>query len=100
LPGLDELRKTRKDRRRAQISQLKDRWGELTKDERGRAELKLHARRSAYLQRIRALAEKANDAKLVESVDKLITKEELRDASVMNALRTGVPGAAPSGASK
>lgn len=78
---------------------MKDRWGELTKDERGRAELKLHAQRSAYLQRIRALAEKNNDAKMVESVDKLITKEETRNANAMNALRTGGP-AAPSGAGK
>jgi hypothetical protein len=82
------------------VSKLKDRWGDLTRDERGRAELKLHARRSAYLQRIRALAEKNNDAKLVESVDKLITKEELRDGNAMNALRTGTPTPAPSGAGK
>ena len=98
LPGLEELRKTRKDRRRAQVSKLKERWGDLTKDERARAELKLHAQRSAYLQRIRALAEKANDAKLVESVDKLITKEDLRDASKMNSLRSGAPAPAASGA--
>jgi hypothetical protein len=79
---------------------LKDRWGELTRDDRGRAELKLHAQRSAYLQRIRSLAEKASDAKLVESVDKLITKEEQRDASVMNNIRNGAPATAPSGAGK
>jgi hypothetical protein len=102
---LDALRKSRPDRRRLDVQRLKNRWGELTSDERAKSELELHARRSAYLQRIRALAERANDTKLVESVDKLITKEERRDADAMNAIRTGVaPVASPlpaaSGASK
>jgi hypothetical protein len=102
---LDALRKSRADRRRLDVQRLKDRWGELTSDERAKSELKLHARRSAYLQRIRALAERANDTKLVESVDKLITKEERRDADAMNAIRTGVarvasPVPAAAGASK
>ena len=60
-----------------------------------KAELRQHAQRLAYLQRIRQLAEGKNDAKLVESVDKLITAEERRNADAMNALRTSAAGGKP-----
>jgi hypothetical protein len=79
---------------------LQARFGNaLLADPRSATELKLHAQRIAYLQRIRALAVKANDAKLVKDVDTSITKEELRSANAMNALRSGaLPAAAPGGA--
>jgi len=48
----------------------------------------LHAQRSAYLQRIRALGAKANDVAFVKTVDALITKEDARDADALNALRS------------
>ena len=94
---LDELKKTRTDRRHAEIVDLQSRWGTLLSDPRSSAELKLHAQRSAYLQRIRTLGEKANDAAFVKGVDALITKEDGRDADAMNALRSGAlpAGTAP-----
>jgi hypothetical protein len=93
---LEALKKSRPDRRHAEILDLQQRWGNLLSDSRAAAELKQHAQRIAYLQRIRALAVKANDAKLVKDVDLLLTKEELRDANALNALRSGaLPGGAP-----
>jgi hypothetical protein len=108
--NLDELKKTRTDRRHAEVVDLQSRWGTLLSDPRSADELKLHAQRSAYLQRIRALGEKANDATFVKGVDALITKEDGRDADAMNALRSGAlpagtaaaaaPAAAVAGATK
>jgi hypothetical protein len=86
---IEELKKTRPDRRKAEFDQLQARWGELLRDPRAGTELKQHAQRTAYLQRIRALASKANDAKTVQAVDVLITKEDTRNADAMNALRSG-----------
>ena len=82
---LEKLRNSRKDRRQAEVTRLQQRWGELVSDDRAKAELTLHAQRAAYLQRIRALAERANDFKLVQSVDELITQEERRDAARIGA---------------
>jgi hypothetical protein len=90
--GGDKLRTTRADRRHAEVEKLEQRWGDLLNDDRAKAELKLHAQRIAYLQRIRSLA--SSDAKIVESVDQLLTQEERRDADAMNALRSGAPGGA------
>jgi hypothetical protein len=86
-PAIDKLRATRSDRRHAEVEKLQQRWGDLLADERAKAELTLHAQRSAYLQRIRSLAASSNDPKLLESVDQLITQEDRRDADAMNALR-------------
>lgn len=102
---LEELKKTRVDRRKVEIQALQARWGsELLRNERAAAELKQHAQRTAYLQRIRALASKANDAKTVQAVDILITKEDTRNADAMNSLRSGalptVAAGATPGASK
>jgi len=95
---LDALKKTRPDRRHAEFLDLQARFGNLLSDPRANAELKLHAQRIAYLQRVRALGAKANDANFVKGVDALITTEETRDANALNAFRTGalpVPAAAP-----
>ena len=62
----------------AVVERLQQRWGDLLSDDRAKAELKLHAQRVAYLQRIRSLAEKSNDPKLLESVDQLITLADSR----------------------
>jgi len=97
---LEELKKTRPERRKAEVSQLKARWGELLRDSRAADELKQHAQRTAYLQRIRALASKANAAKTVQAVDILITKEDGRNADAMNALRSGALPAPIAGATK
>ena len=93
---LDALKKTRPDRRHAEFLDLQARFGGLLSDPRATAELKQHAQRIAYLQRIRALGVKANDANFVKSVDALITSEETRDANALNALRTSaLPVAVP-----
>jgi hypothetical protein len=97
---LEELKKTRPERRSGEIQQLKARWGELLRNDRAVGELKQHAQRTAYLQRIRALASKANDAKTVQAVDVLITKEDTRNADAMNALRSGALPAPVAGATK
>jgi hypothetical protein len=95
---LEELKKTRAERRKSEVQQLQARWGELLRNDRAAAELKQHAQRTAYLQRIRALASKANDTKTVQAVDILITKEDTRNADAMNALRSGaLPVAAGAG---
>jgi hypothetical protein len=97
---LEELKKTRPERRKVEIGSLQARWGELLRNDRATAELKQHAQRTAYLQRIRALASKANDAKTVQAVDILITKEDSRDADAMNALRSGALPTVAAGAGK
>jgi hypothetical protein len=85
---LDALKKTRPDRRHAAFLDLQARFGNLLSDPRATVELKQHAQRVAYLQRIRALGVKANDATFVKGVDAQITTEESRDANALNALRT------------
>ena len=91
---IDALRKSRPERRHAEFVDLQSRWGGLLADPRSADELKLHAQRFAYLQRIRALG--AKDPTFVKSVDALITKEETRDSDALNALRSGaLPTAAP-----
>ena len=101
--NIEALRKTRPERRHAEFVDMQARWGSLLSDPRTADELKLHAQRLAYLQRIRALGEK--DPAFLKSVDALITKEETRSADSLNALRSGAlptaPAAAPTaGASK
>ena len=87
--GLDiaALRKSRPERRHTEFVNMQARWGGLLNDARTNEELKLHAQRLAYLQRIRALG--AKDPAFVKSVDALITKEETRDSNALNALRSG-----------
>ena len=84
---IEALRKSRPDRRHAEFVDLQSRWGSLLNDPRSADELKLHAQRLAYLQRIRALG--AKDPTFVKGVDALITKEETRDSDALNALRSG-----------
>ena len=91
---IEALRKSRPDRRHAEFVDMQSRWGNLLSDPRSADELKLHAQRLAYLQRIRALG--AKDPAFVKSVDALITKEETRNSDALNALRSGaLPVAAP-----
>jgi len=90
---IEALRKSRSDRRHAEFAGMQARWGSLLSDPRSADELKLHAQRLAYLQRIRALG--AKDPAFVKSVDALITKEETRNSDALNALRSGaLPAAA------
>jgi colicin import membrane protein len=90
---LEELKKTRDDRRKASIDKIKARWGVLLENPSSKDELTKHAKRLAQLQRIRALAEAKKKVKLIEKVDELITKEELRHGKAMNKLRDAAGGA-------
>jgi hypothetical protein len=94
---IEALRKSRPERRHAEFVDMQSRWGNLLSDPRTADELKLHAQRFAYLQRIRALG--AKDPTFVKGVDALITKEETRNSDALNALRSGaLPTAAPAAA--
>jgi hypothetical protein len=86
---IDALRKDRPDRRKQSADRLRRRWGSTLDQDKAQRELKLHARRVAILQRIRATAEAKKDQKTVELVDELLTKEDERDSKVMNSLREG-----------
>jgi colicin import membrane protein len=90
---LEELRKTRGDRKKASIEKIKTRWGVLLENPSSKDELAKHAKRMAQLQRIRALAEAKKKVKVVAKVDELITKEELRHGKAMNKLRDAAGGA-------
>jgi hypothetical protein len=87
--NIEALRKDRPDRRKSTVDRLRKRWGSLLANEKGTADLKLHARRVAFLQRIRAVAESKKDAKSVEAVDELLTREDERHTKAMNSLREG-----------
>jgi hypothetical protein len=90
---IDTLRKDRPDRRKAAVDRLRRRWGSLIADAKAADDLKLHARRVAHLQRIRAVATAKKDKKTVEIVDELLTKEDERHSKTMNSLREGaLPG--------
>ncbi len=84
---LAELDRTRDARRKATVTRLRERWGSLVESEAARQELKTHAERVARLSRIRALAEDKKKLSMIEAVDGLVTKEELRHGTAMNALR-------------
>ena len=58
-------------------------------DPKGSTDLKNHARRVAYLQRARLVADAKKDKKSVELVDLLLTEEDQRHSNAMNALREG-----------
>ncbi|HET9960667.1 MAG TPA: hypothetical protein VFQ61_39620 [Polyangiaceae bacterium] len=85
--GLDELRRSRSDRRRSEVDRLRSRWGSLLMDERARSELKLHAERMARLRRMRSIAEQERNLDLVRRIDELMTREERRSQSSLEALR-------------
>ena len=83
----EDLDRTRDERRKATVTRLRERWGSLVDSEAARQELKTHAERVARLARIRSLAEDKKKLSMIESVDGLVTKEELRHGTAMNALR-------------
>ncbi|HVJ14113.1 MAG TPA: hypothetical protein VM686_01675 [Polyangiaceae bacterium] len=93
-PELVKLRTTRDERRKASIEKLKVRWGDLASNGNGKDELERHAKFVANLERIRALAIEKKKTKLIEKIDTLLTKEEVRHSTQMNKLREGAVPAA------
>ena len=93
---IEALKKDRPDRRKQTVDRLRRRWGSVLGQERGLADLKVHSRRVALLQRIRLVAEAKKDKAAVDSVDALIAQEETRHSNAMNSLREGaLPGSTP-----
>ena len=86
---IETLRKDRPDRRKSTVERLRRRWGSLLANDKGAADLKLHSRRVAFLQRIRLVADAKKDKKTVELVDELLTQEDDRHSKTMNSLREG-----------
>jgi hypothetical protein len=86
---IEALRKDRPDRRKVSVERLRKRWGSVLANTSGAAELKAHSRRVALLQRARVIAESKKDKASVELADELLTAEDDRHSSAMNALREG-----------
>jgi hypothetical protein len=86
---IETLRKDRSERRKSTVERLRRRWGSLLANDKGAADLKLHSRRVAFLQRIRVVAEAKKDKKTIEAVDELLTAEDDRHSKAMNSLREG-----------
>ncbi len=84
-----KLRETRKERRQERRAKIKEKWGEdVLKRPAVRAELKIHARRVARLNRIRALAKADGKDAVVERVDKILAKENSRHDKHMETLKS------------
>ena len=80
---IEDLRKNRQERRQEHIKQLKERWGDALGRPAVKAELKVHARRMARLNRARRLAESAGKTDAVAKADKLIEREQARHQAAM-----------------
>lgn len=87
---IEALRKDRPERRKSSVERAKSRWGAtLLADPKGAEDLKTHARRVAFLQRARLVADAKKDKKSVELIDRLLTAEDQRHSTAMNSLREG-----------
>lgn len=82
----------RKARRQARRAELKEKLGDDIKRPVVKAELRLHARRSARLNRIRVLAKADGKDALVTRVDALIAKEKARHEKRVAALKAKKDG--------
>lgn len=82
-----KLRETRKDRRQQTVQAAKDKWGDLVKKPAVRAELRIHARRTARLNHMESLAKENGKDDLIERIQKLREKENARHDKRMEALK-------------
>lgn len=96
---LDKLRESAGQRGKEHRQELSKRWGSTLALPPAREELKLHARRMAFLDRalVLAEAETKNKDKLTARISKLIDQENERHERAMERLKSAPP--APSGAS-
>jgi hypothetical protein len=79
-----EARGDNRDKRRAaSIQRLHKRWGAALENEQAVAELRLTARRTAYLRRIAYLAEEAGNEELARRTRVLMTRERQRHHRAM-----------------
>ncbi len=95
---LDETIEARHERHRlarlARWNVLRGRWGMGPFTAHLSAELLVHARRIAYLMRIRSLAAAANDAAIVARCDELVLRENARHETRVVSIGPG-PGVVP-----
>ena len=84
-----KLAETRKERRKQRVEAIQKKWGDLATRPPVKAELTLHARRMARLNRMRVLAQAEGKDALVARIDKLIVKETARHDRRMQTLKTG-----------
>ena len=77
----------RKERRQARREEIKEKLGDDIKRPVVKAELKVHARRMARLNRIRVLAKADGKDELVKRVDTLIAKEKARHDKHIETLK-------------
>jgi hypothetical protein len=95
LAGLQD---TRSERRREHREELAKRWGSTLAAPPARDELKLHARRMAFLDRALVLAQadtKPEKDKTIERISKLIDKENARHDRAMAGMHSQPAVAAP-----
>lgn len=86
-----ELRADREQARKAQIRELREKWGDSIKKPAVKEELKVHSRRMARLTRARAVADEAGKKELVARIDKLVEKERTRHQTSMDKIREAKP---------
>ena len=82
-----KLRDTRKERRKDIVKGATDKWGDLVKKPKVRAELSLHARRTARINHMESVAKENDKAQLLERITKLREKENARHEKRMEALK-------------
>lgn len=88
---LAELQETSEERAKAHRRELSERWGYALASPAVREELKLHARRVAFLNRAMVLAESEpkDKAKRTERITKLLDKENERHERAMGRFKSG-----------
>jgi hypothetical protein len=82
-----KIRDSRKDRREEVRKAAKDKWGDLVKKPKVRAELLLHAQRMAKINHMEFLAKDNDKDQLTERIQKLREKENARHDKRMEALK-------------
>ena len=98
---LQQLRESEQQRRKEHQQMVKQRWGKALALSPAKDELRLHAKRSAMLDRALVVAQTeakpTDQAKLAQRIEMLIDKENARHERTM--MRLSAMGAAHAGAS-
>jgi|SoiMethySBSTD1v2_1073268.scaffolds.fasta_scaffold02412_6 hypothetical protein len=81
-----ERAEQRRERRRQRLAALSARFGAALRQPAVRAELELHARRTAKLKALHAVAEREGKVTLLPRIDRLTQKEQARHERRMAAL--------------
>lgn len=99
LERFEERKKTVAQRRQAAHDEIRRHWGNLVDLPPARDELRLHAMRTAKLERIKELAEADGKTEVVARASAALERERARHEKRMEALRAGggAPAASASG---